>query len=908
MDRTATMNSDAINQDTYTSRRRTDDLPRASGGGDGGGRGGRGRGGGGGGAPSTRKQQQSRPQKETTGAARPYSTQVKAFNNISEHAESFNDEEYTRLRYTAVKCASAGTFVEEGYHMRCVEELGRKPRVMVVLTMYNESPSFLRSTLRKVGNNIQQMQQDEQRLGGFDKDVWSNVCVVIVSDGRLKANKETLEWLESIGMYSYDAVASGGLDTTMHLFERTVLLDKTDKSDGLEAANGWDTRVLLPPMQLVFALKEKNGGKLDSHYWFFEAFCRDVAPSYTIMLDVGTMPTRKAFSLLLAEMALNKHVGGVCGEIAVVDPFKYAFTNWYVATQVFEYKISNLLDKSLESVFGAISVLPGAFSAYRYTAIVGGPLRAYFRPLIGGGDHNMGPFLSNMYLAEDRILCFELFVSKGHRWTLKYLKGALARTDVPDSLLGLISQRRRWINGAFFAALYSLSNGWKVFAYTRHTPLRKLMYIPFWLYQLIVFVMAWFQIGTFFLTTYFLLVVNMKENNFVVEGKDALGNLAPELNTGIDFSDVPAWTYDLFVAVFIYVLVFQIILGLGSKPKHVSSAYNAIAMYLCIVMLLTIGAIALVIYYTKELTDLLVVSISLAFSATIVGSLLHGEIRLILGTFLQYLITLPVSVNILTVYSLCNLHDLSWGTKGLDGLPGVNMKAQKSKAKRDLDMGRIQTGDWSGALDLEDRKPKRAGTLIRFMGVDDELREHEETLKQMGKKADAREREYHNFRSNMLVFFLLCQTVYVLAITMLVPGEDFLLAMAFYLCGINGVKLFFSCVFLAQTYFNWIRLQCFVRYGIRLFVADRQMTRHKDFINTKMSKMIDARDDPIYEDQNNRDVSTALPNINEMNSDRGLARHTPSSGRRSQHIKVPRYDQQPRFNDMSSAEYADSLI
>ena len=54
-----------------------------------------------------------------------------------------------------------------------------------------------------------------------------------------------------------------------------------------------------------------------------------------------------------------------------------------VAAQNFEYKMSNILDKPLESVFGYITVLPGAFSAYRFIALQNdatgeGPLQKYF--------------------------------------------------------------------------------------------------------------------------------------------------------------------------------------------------------------------------------------------------------------------------------------------------------------------------------------------------------------------------------------------------------------------------------------------------------------------------------------------------------------------------------------------------
>src|SRR5271167_622771 len=99
--------------------------------------------------------------------------------------------------------------------------------------------------------------------------------------------------------------------------------------------------------------------------------------------------------------------------------------------------MSNILDKPMESVFGYITVLPGAFSAYRYIALKNnidgkGPLSSYFKgeKLHGkeAGKQNerisltTDVFTANMYLAEDRILCWELVAKRNEKWILEYVK------------------------------------------------------------------------------------------------------------------------------------------------------------------------------------------------------------------------------------------------------------------------------------------------------------------------------------------------------------------------------------------------------------------------------------------------------------------------------------------------------
>ncbi|KAG2159198.1 chitin synthase-domain-containing protein [Suillus bovinus] len=233
-----------------------------------------------------------------------------------------------------------------------------------------------------------------------------------------------------------------GKDVTAHIFEYTSNVVVTETGE-VSTGNC--------PVQIILCLKEQIKKKLNSHCWFFNTFGPLINPNVCVLLDVGTKPT--STSVYELWKCFNKHsnVGGACGEICV-DTGRACLlllTSPLAASQKFrgntvaalasrididfdivgQYIMSYILDKPLESVFGYISVLPGAFSAYRYRALPNGP-------------NDKGPLAS-------------YFKGEAMHGCLRYVKSAKAATDVPTTVPEFISQRRQWLNGSLFASFHS---------------------------------------------------------------------------------------------------------------------------------------------------------------------------------------------------------------------------------------------------------------------------------------------------------------------------------------------------------------------------------------------------------------------------------------------------------------------
>lgn len=403
-----------------------------------------------------------------------------------------DDREFTHMRYTAVT-SDPDEFTNRGYKLR--QQIGstmRETELFICVTMYNEDEVGFTRTMHGIMRNIMNFcSRSKSRTWG--RDGWKKIVVCIVADGRKKVHPRTLNALAALGVYQ-EGIAKNIVNqkpVTAHVYEYTtqVSLDSDLKFKGAEKG--------IMPCQVIFCLKEHNQKKLNSHRWFFNAFGRALQPNICILLDVGTKPEPKALYHLWKAFDQDSNVAGAAGEIKAGKGKGWlGLLNPLVASQNFEYKMSNILDKPLESVFGYITVLPGALSAYRFFALQNdanghGPLNQYFKgETLRGQDADV--FTANMYLAEDRILCWELVAKREERWVLKFVKSAAGETDVPgmlsfffsfllmkyankpDSVPEFISQRRRWLNGAFFAAVYSLVNAKQIWN-TDHSIARKIL-------------------------------------------------------------------------------------------------------------------------------------------------------------------------------------------------------------------------------------------------------------------------------------------------------------------------------------------------------------------------------------------------------------------------------------------------
>lgn len=633
----------------------------------------------------------------------------------------------------------------EPFRLRFVETPEKKVKVFICITMYQEpcggreDLSFEdddpdapgRETFDDVadvcGTFPATLKGIFENLEYFNKrsaHPWSEIVVCLVADGRTRINQQenNLKALARMGLYHpVEEIWS----KTGPLRQRKRLSDQdyqrfrqvedaaiTKANPKYTVDNGMPVNVHLfenivhykdhAPVQMMFCLKEHNGGKIDSHMWFYEVFANYFArlqqeDLYVFNIDSGSRPAKKAILKMVERMDLSEHCAGCCSEIAVAEPLKpkNLFCNWIIPAQAVEYRLGTIIDRPFESLTGTVSVCPGAFNAFRWSALsppdvpqwdLTRPIAPYFGSL---RDQLKAPPLryANMYLAEDRLLCFEIMCAKDKSQLVKYVDKAPALTDAPDTIAAYLKQRRRWNNGVFFEGMHEIKEGifnGRIWA-SGHSTGRKIMMMLAKMLYIEAFVVVNLRLGLFTAMCYIF-------TYGFVQAKSAGKTGVPPLHVimGLYFAIMM-----LFQGIFVG-------LSLTYKPDDKTKCVQM--MYrLCWMAFTFLYVIAMVFLIANLAGQGLVAILVLAvvFSLPLLLELCYGGVRgfvVLAIEYIPYFLMLPLVFIMSPIFSAANIHDVSWGTKGIEMDEEMRKLLQRRITKRNWFLFFFLLANWGIAF------------------------------------------------------------------------------------------------------------------------------------------------------------------------------------------------------------------
>lgn len=681
--------------------------------------------------------------------------------------------EFSHVRYTAATVDPDDFNEAHGYTLRA-KDYGRETELLIAITYYSEDKVLTARTLYGVMKNVHNICADaKSKFWNRGSPPWQRIVVSIVMDGIEPCRKDVLDTLATMGIYQ-DGIMKKSINdnkTVAHIFEYTSQVCVSPDLELLRPSG--DSKYTIPPIQYILCIKQENAKKINSHRWLFNGFGRILNPNICVLIDAGTKPASKSIVHLWRAFYNNENIGGACGEIhAMLGRGAKLLLNPLVAAQNFEYKISNILDKPVESTFGFISVLPGAFSAYRYKALLGRPLEQYFLGdhsladrLGDKGLHGMSIFRRNMFLAEDRILCFEITFKRSEKWHLRYVKASKAETDVPEQIDEFIGQRRRWLNGSFAATLYSIMHFAQIYR-TSHNLLRVFFLHVQLLYSLLNLTLTWLSLAAFYLTTTIIMELAANPNKDSKKTKGEAGYARP-----FPFENAEISTAIALILKFVYVVIviLAFILALGNRPKGAKAQYTTLFV---LFGLMQLYALMIALYlsvmafrggHAFDLTEpgitglvgssgfLVAVALASTYGLYILSGILYLDIGHLFHSLLQYTFIMPSFTNVVNVYAFCNWHDVSWGTKGSDKADALPA-AKSSKAS-----------DGEGEVIEELERPQEDIDLQFNLVVERALKPYPKEVKVKTKMEVDDENKL--FRTNLIIIWLLSNSILVVLLT-----------------------------------------------------------------------------------------------------------------------------------------------
>ncbi|TDH17171.1 hypothetical protein EPR50_G00005670 [Perca flavescens] len=339
--------------------------------------------------------------------------------------------------------------------------------------------------------------------------------------------------------------------------------------------------------------------------------------TYILALDGDTDFQPKAVILLVDRLRMYQNVGAACGRI---HPTGMGPMVWY---QKFEYAVGHWLQKTAEHVFGSVLCSPGCFSLFRGSALMDdNVLKRYTTTATRASEY------VQYDQGEDRWLC-TLLLQQG--WRVEYNAASDAYTNSPEEFKEFYNQRRRWGPSTLANTLDLLHSGEETVK--RNSSISRL-YI---FYQM-------FTVGSSILgpASVTLMIAGAFQFVFKLAG-----------TISIIIASIPP--------------VFYVIVCFVAKPNTqitIAAIMSVLYAFLMTASLFSIIGDMVIQQTFLTPTGLFLVSMAIMYAVT---AILHPEEWGMIIYGLMYFICIPSGYLLLTIYSLVNMHIVSWGTRESKG-------------------------------------------------------------------------------------------------------------------------------------------------------------------------------------------------------------------------------------------------
>jgi len=209
------------------------------------------------------------------------------------------------------------------------------------------------------------------------------------------------------------------------------------------------------------------------------------------------------------------------------------------------------------------------------------------------------------------------------------------------------------------------------------------------IYNAIQLIFTWTSLANFYLAFFFLVSSATSDPK-----TDAFNFLSQGAGNQI---------FEVILKLYIALLFMIIVCSLGNRPQGSKWTYFIAVMLFGFVNMITLWCAAWTVYLAvphkleewKNFGHLvetngtfreIVISLAATYGLYFISSFMHLEPWHMFTSFLQYMFLLPSYVNILMMYAMCNLHDVTWGTKGDNGAAKDLGGAKKVKDADGKDM------------------------------------------------------------------------------------------------------------------------------------------------------------------------------------------------------------------------------